>query len=573
MTSPDSPPALVTRGDVAKMLGLPLRKLTWWLWGIHDHRRYEEFEIPRRTGGQDRQISAPIKPLKDLQRKLASILADTYRPSANVHGFVHGRGPTSNARIHRRQEWLLRLDLEDFFPTINFGRVLGLFRAYPFEYPHDVAAMLAQLCCHHNQLPQGAPTSPVISNLICRGLDKELGALARSERSFYSRYADDICFSTDRRTFPAALARRTSNSIELGEPIVSVISANGFAINHEKSFLLRRTQRQRVTGLVVNKKVNVSRDYVRSLRNLLFIWRTHGREAAEAAFDRASPERGWPPEKDAPDFTLVIRGRVQHVGSIKGRGSPVYRKLAEALREVDPAFQIPAEATPIRQKVRLFTEGETDISHMLAAQRYFSARNEFLDFELKAAEHSVAGNDSELLKRCRTLGDTAESPCICLFDTDNPEVIRKAIGSQGWKRWGSNCIAVGLVPPAWLDDNEPICIELLFDNATLQIKDSNGRRVFLRREFDKRTGIHSEHSDITIPNARNRTLVQEEVHDRDGASIGMTKADFAESVAAGDAPYQGISFEGFRPTFEAINEAVLAMKMGPHPRSTTTAER
>lgn len=540
------------------MLGLPLRKLTWWLWGIHEHRRYDEFEIPRRTGDHARQISAPIKPLKDLQRTLASILNDCYRPAANVHGFVHGRGPTSNAAIHRRQEWLLRLDLEDFFPTINFGRVLGLFMAYPFEYPHDVAAMLAQLCCHQNQLPQGAPTSPVISNLICRGLDKELGALARSERSFYSRYADDICFSTDRRAFPTALARRTSSSVELGEPIVSVIGANGFTINQDKSFLLRRTQRQRVTGLVVNRKVNISRDYVRSLRSLLFIWKTHGREAAEKAFDKANPERGWPPEKKAPDFALVIRGRVQHVGSVKGQGNPVYRKLAQSLQAVDTSFRIPAEVSEVRHKIRLFTEGGSDVKHILAAQQYFSAKDDFLDFELVTAPDSAAGNDSELLKLCRSLGNTAESLCICLFDTDNPDILRKAVGASGWKQWGSNCAAVALASPEWLD-GEAVCIELLFQPSTLHIEDSDGRRVFLRKEFDKRTGLHLESDDITIPNARSKTLVQEEVHNRQGESIGMTKEDFSTNISRGEGSFQNISFEGFRPTFEAINEAILEM--------------
>lgn len=541
------------------MLGLPLRQLTWWLWGIRERRRYEEFEIPRRTGDQARQINAPIKPIKDLQRKLASILSASYRPAPNVHGFIHGRSPTTNARIHRRQEWLLRLDLEDFFPSINFGRVFGLFSAYPFDYPHDVAVMLAQLCCHNNQLPQGAPTSPVISNLICRGLDKELGTLAKEERAFYSRYADDICFSTDRRTFPATLARRASNSVELGEPLTSIIHTNGFAINDEKSFLLRRTQRQRVTGLVVNKKLNLSRDYVRSLRNLLFIWKTHDQETAEEAFRKANPERGWPPGKDEPEFPLVIRGRVQHVGSIKGKGSPVYRRLAESLHEVDPSFRMPPNIPSVRHKVRLFTEGGSDVKHMLTAQQYFNAKLEFLDFELVTAPDSAAGSDSELLKLCRSLGNTAESPCLCLFDTDNSEILRKAVGGSGWKHWGSNCVAVALVPPDWLGQDDPICVELLFETSTLQTKDSDGRRVFLRTEFDGRTGFHRESEDITIPNARSRTLVQEEVHRRDGSSIGMTKEDFATSVSGGEGLFQRISFEGFRPTFETIYEAIQEM--------------
>lgn len=562
MTPAGSPPPLVTRGDVAALLGIPLDKLTWWLWGLHEHRRYDEFDIPRRVGDEPRRICAPIKPIKDLQRKLVRVLDACFTPAPNVHGYVLRRGPPTNARIHRRQEWLLRIDLENFFPSINFGRVLGVFQNYPFDYPHDVAVMLAQLCCHRNQIPQGAPTSPVISNLICRGLDKELAALAKVERCYYSRYADDICFSTDRKTFPSLLAKRNAEGVDLGEPIGNLIREHGFAVNSIKTVLLRRTQRQRVTGLIVNEKVNISRDYVRSLRNVLYTWRVHGREAAEASFARWDPERGWPPGKGAPDFALTIRGRVQHVGSVKGHGNSVYGKLAAALHEADPSFRPPRDAGLPRAQIRLFTEGETDVKHILAAQKYFTDRGEFLDFELVANSNSAAGNDSELLKRCRSLGDTAESPCVCLFDTDNPEVLKKAVGSQDWKSWGPHCIAIKLVAPDWRDDGAPICIELLFDDATLRIVEDEGRRIYLRKEFDPRTGIHLDLPDITIPNARNKTIVQEEVHDRDGESIGMSKMTFAENVANGEGPFAEVDFDGFRPTFEAMNEAVLAFGRG-----------
>src|SRR5690349_16295187 len=562
MHSLNSPPDLVTRGDVATLLELPLRELTWWLWGIREHRRYEEFDIPRRSTERPRRISAPIKPIKDLQKRLAVILNDCFSPMPNVHGYVEGRSPVSNARIHKRREWLLRFDLKDFFPSINFGRVLGVFSNYPFDYPHDVAVMLAQLCCHNNQLPQGSPVSPVISNLICRGLDKELATLAKSERSYYSRYADDICISTDRRTFPAFLAKRTTAGVELGEKLNNIVEKHGFNINNEKTYLLRRTQRQRVTGLVVNEKVNVPRDYVRNLRNLLYIWRAHGQPVAEDVFKQVEPARAWPPGKAAPDFALVIRGRVEHVGSMKGRGNPTYRSLATALQVVDPSFRIPADVGRSCLKVRLFTEGSTDIAHMRAAQQYFATHAEFLDFELTTTASSAAGNDSELLKRCRSLGDTAESPCVCLFDSDSPEVLRKAVGSQGWKVWGPNCVAVKLVPPDWLEGTQSICIELLYPDAVLKAEDDDGRRLYLRSEFDKKTGIHHESSDITIPNAGNKTLVQETVHDRNGDSIGMTKTTFARHVSEEDGQFAGISFEGFRPTFEAITEAALELRKG-----------
>jgi RNA-directed DNA polymerase len=242
--------------------------------------------------------------------------------------------------MHQRKQWLLRVDLDDFFPTINFGRVRGMFMAYPFEYPANVATLLAQICCYKNELPQGAPTSPIVSNYICRGLDKAMSELARLERCHYTRYADDLCFSTDRTVFP-----QVPGSIEAGVPtagvmIREIVAANGFRLNVAKTRLLRRTQRQRVTGLIVNTKVNVSRQYTRALRNLLYIWRRYGEQDAIAALYRTNPHPNWPPFKPAPDFTKIVRGRVQHVGSIKGWTSPVYLRLAVALSDLDPSFHI-----------------------------------------------------------------------------------------------------------------------------------------------------------------------------------------------------------------------------------------
>jgi RNA-directed DNA polymerase len=197
---------LLTRSDVAALLGLQPRELMWWIFALDEHRRYRRFEIIRRSGAEPREIRAPIKPIKDIQRDLADVLTRCYSAPPHVHGFVPGRSPSSNARRHRRQKWVLRVDLKDFFPSIHFGRVWGLFQAPPFEYPEEVATTLAQICCFENQLPQGAPTSPIVSNFICWGMDKALSRLAAVERCYYSRYADDLCFSTDRSSFPASLA-------------------------------------------------------------------------------------------------------------------------------------------------------------------------------------------------------------------------------------------------------------------------------------------------------------------------------------------------------------------------------
>jgi RNA-directed DNA polymerase len=195
---PSHPLPLNSRADIAKLVGFSLKQLNYWIRVIPTARRYIIFSVPRRHGGA-RVIHAPIKPIKEMQQKLAAELMLCYRAPAMVHGYVRARNIKSNAMGHSGKRWVLCLDIEDFFPSINFGRVRGMFMAYPFNYIQEVATLLAQLCCHSNALPHGAPTSPVISNLICRGLDKELLSIARRDHCHYSRYCDDLTFSATRK--------------------------------------------------------------------------------------------------------------------------------------------------------------------------------------------------------------------------------------------------------------------------------------------------------------------------------------------------------------------------------------
>ncbi len=195
---------LQTKQELAALLNVSLFRIAYLIYTLAPQRRYKTFTL-RGRAGKIRTIEAPIKPLKLLQTRLASALASSYRPPQRVHGYVPERSIVTNARRHVRQEWVLRLDLENFFPTINFGRVRGLFLKAPYSCSPVVATLLAQICTHNNRLPQGAPTSPLISNLICRRLDRELSSLAKSERCYYTRYCDDLVFSTNGR-FPRALA-------------------------------------------------------------------------------------------------------------------------------------------------------------------------------------------------------------------------------------------------------------------------------------------------------------------------------------------------------------------------------
>jgi RNA-directed DNA polymerase len=460
--------------------------------------------------------------------------------------------------VHERQEWVLRVDIADFFPSINFGRVFGLFKAYPFEYPKDVAALLAQICCYRNRLPQGAPTSPMISNFICRGLDSELRRVARSERCYYTRYADDICFSTQRREFPTSLALTdTSGILRAGATLENVITSHGFAIRPVKTRLVRRTQRQRVTGLVVNEGANVDRRYVRNLRNLLHIWGRYGEKDAAEAFFRTNPRLNWPPGKPAAAFAWTVQGRVQYVGAVKGWNSPVYRALAQTLQAVDPSYS-PSTLKTLHGSTtaRVYVEGATDVLHLKAAKAHFERKGEFADLRLELPADASAGGSSELLRFCEALAVTPQSvTCVCIFDRDEDKILRAAVGAGDMKDHGNNVIAVAIKPPPWRPAGEPLCIELLYEDSDLRRRDSADRRLYQRAEFNEKGRHTTESAYVTLP--KHTGLIREEVlRGEDGASIGLTKQAFAQYVVNQEEGFGDVDFEGFRPTLELLAEAV-----------------
>jgi len=184
--------------DVGKALEVPEGQLLYILYERDSTKDYRKFSIPKKSGGM-RQIMAPGKSLNILQRKLFSILSPLYRPPPWVHGFVRGKGIVSNAKKHTGQRFVLNIDLENFYDHINFGRVRGVLQNPPFRFHVKVATVLAQALTHENKLPQGACTSPMIANLVAWPLDRKLVAFAKRHKLSYTRYADDITFSTTRK--------------------------------------------------------------------------------------------------------------------------------------------------------------------------------------------------------------------------------------------------------------------------------------------------------------------------------------------------------------------------------------
>lgn len=266
--------------DVAKLVGFQAAALSYILYKRSPDSNYAKFEIPKRYGGT-RKISAPAPELKLIQRRLADLLqncadeineAQGFRDTI-AHGFKRKRSIVTNAKQHRRRRFVLNVDLKDFFPTINFGRVRGFFiKDKHFALDQKVATVLAQIACYENGLPQGSPCSPVVSNLIGHVLDIHLARLAAQYGCTYTRYADDLTFSTNKTLFPEVICYATTASPHAwipGAELTEIIVSSGFAINPAKTRMQYRDSRQEVTGLIVNRKLNVRCEYRHMVRAMV----------------------------------------------------------------------------------------------------------------------------------------------------------------------------------------------------------------------------------------------------------------------------------------------------------------
>lgn len=266
---------LTTLDELAKTLGYTPSGLSYILYRMTDAQKYRAFEIPKKTGGT-RTINAPSKQLALLQTRLRELLADCVeelsadnpRFWAASHGFRRGRTIVTNANAHRKRRYVFNVDIADFFETINFGRVRGFFiKDQSFSLDPAVATVIAQIACYENALPQGSPCSPIISNLVANILDARLLRLAKHSRCTYTRYADDLTFSTNERIFPNEIAREMAGpDWVVGTRLTELIEGAGFHLNANKTRMSLRRSRQSVTGLVVNEKPNISQEYYRTTR-------------------------------------------------------------------------------------------------------------------------------------------------------------------------------------------------------------------------------------------------------------------------------------------------------------------
>jgi retron-type reverse transcriptase len=280
--TPAGLPFLETPGDVARAMGLPVPQLRWLAFhsDAATKTHYVTFTVPKKSGGL-RELASPHKHMAAAQRWIFANVISRLKLEEPAHGFVKGRSTVTNARPHVGTKVLVNLDLKDFFPTITFPRVRGLFES--MGYSGAVATIFALLCTEAPRrrveydgrplfvaigpraLPQGACTSPAISNLVSRTLDRRLAATASKLAWRYTRYADDLSFSCDRED----AAAKPANPGWLMARVRHILEEEGFSLNPKKARVQRPNAAQVVTGIVVNRKLSVPRAERRRLRAAL----------------------------------------------------------------------------------------------------------------------------------------------------------------------------------------------------------------------------------------------------------------------------------------------------------------
>lgn len=564
---------ITNRSDLARELDTKEMNLTYLIYKVPEEDRYFSFEIPKRGGGM-RTISAPNKMLKAIQRKIAHKLIEVYPGRTEVYGFAKGKNTYGGALAHLHKRWVVNLDLEDFFPSIHFGRVKGMFQAKPFCFNDTLARELANICCYKQRLPQGAPTSPAVSNFICWRLDNQLHLFAKKNRCTYTRYADDITFSTNLENLPEAIGIIDDNGkIQLSEELNGIIENNKFKINNDKVRYARRNSRQEVTGLIVNGKVpNVRRTYVRQIRAMLHACEKYGVEsAATEHYNLYCPNKH--PEEKSLAFMREIVGRAGYIRYVKRAiingeriDSPVYKPIHRRIKNIFPDVRM----APIRYFIDestmpvLLGEGKTDWKILMKALSVLQDQNEYKDIKIRFRQYDEAETMGypqlfDICKYARNFGN--QQTLLCLFDGDISQnfLDKLVLPGTNYKYWGGKVYSIVLPKPT-TRENRQISIEQYFSDDEIKTPGKDGRRLFLSDEFNPETGELRINPSIKYKgslkkfNRKYVFVIDDSVVDSEGHSLAMSKNDFAENVRLGNGAFDSFCYENFRLLFDVIRE-------------------
>jgi RNA-directed DNA polymerase len=396
-----------TLHEIADLLGYSAKGLSYVLYQLPMSAKYKTFSIKKKDG-TDRTIKAPTPELKKLQKHLANLLyacraemeKEGFKNTVS-HGFRRGHSIVTNAEQHRQSRFVFNLDLQDYFPTFTFQRVRGFFiKDKQFALHEKVATIIAQIACDGTALPQGSPCSPVISDLVGQILDQRLVRLAKRYQVTYSRYADDITFSTRQKEFPSAIACEDpagSAEWQIGLELLDRIENADFIVNPGKTRMSVKTSRQSVTGLVVNAKVNVASEYFRNAKAMcrtLFNEGRYYRTHLPPEVEEGEPQPEWTTN------TKPLHGVISHIHFVKSKA--VRRDLGNKkdLEPADRKIKPPAARTLFRKflfyttfvapdRLLIVAEGKTDIVYLREAikrlPQFHPVLGQFVDGKFQSA--------------------------------------------------------------------------------------------------------------------------------------------------------------------------------------------
>ncbi len=332
-----------TRKDIANLLEIEDRSLRYFLFVLKPDNMYTSFDIPKKHGGK-RTICAPNKKLKNIQKKLSYVLDLIYTPKICAYGFIKNKNILDNAIQHVKRSEILNIDLKDFFAQFHFGRVEGMLKSPPYSLGEEAARTIAQIACYNGALPQGAPTSPILTNMLCVPLDNQIMQYSKKHGLKYTRYADDLTFSSYGNNISQSVVHKVNKKLTLDNSLQKVLSRNNLVVNEEKIALRTKSCRQEVTGIVVNKFPNIKREYSKTLRALLHNCTKNGvyEEALKYIEKGNCKNKNILSIKDNPEsrstieewFKQVIIGKIRFILQIKGERSFTFYSLASVANDI-----------------------------------------------------------------------------------------------------------------------------------------------------------------------------------------------------------------------------------------------
>jgi RNA-directed DNA polymerase len=433
-------------------------ELAYILYRMPKSSKYKSFEIKKKSGGT-RTIDAPTRSIRSIQKKLLLLLNTLYTPPPYVHGYSNSRSIITNATYHVRRSYIVNIDLLDFFPSIHFKRVFNILTSGRYGLSPAVAVGIAQICCHNGRLPVGAPTSGIISNIVCAPLDSDIGRHAKKHGLRYSRYADDITFSSsNERAIAAGIGIQINNrtiihdSSEIGPTFMGIINGHGFQINPKKFQLRSNSSRQEVTGLVVNKKVNVSREYFRSLRGAIHAIEEYGYKKAEQKYESDYSRSNW-----STSLEENVIGRLAHLGNVC-KYDDRYMRLAHRAANLFPDRQLhwpPHEPSLCALQLTTILDNDEGTAFHIGDGLFVTAAHVFdRNSEVRTAQMRRPHVDMDLITanvvnidygldiavmKCSNIEKANKVPVVRL--TDRPILVGDVVSAYGFPQYneGNSC--------------------------------------------------------------------------------------------------------------------------------------